>query len=285
MTIPAGRTVADPVGSGDGDAERRRRRLAVDVHLAVGQFPGATAGQVLRHAITYARAAEAAGFDAVWVAEHHFTTYGVCPSSLILASHVLAVTATVGVGAAAAILSDRHPVALGEETVMLDELSGGRFHLGVTPGDPWADRDVFGPAGRRGRDDFGESLDVLRRWLSGDAEVGADGDRYRFRPVAVVPRPGRPVPIHVNATSTDVVEAAAQRGLPILTGLHATAAHIRNLIGRHAETAARHGHDASDLDHAATRVAFTADTDTAARDLLRSRYRDGWNREPHPAPR
>lgn len=243
-------------------------RLSVDVHLIVGQFPGMTAGSALRDAVGHACAAEAAGFDNVWIAEHHFLTYGVCPSALAMAAYVLAATTTIGVGAAGAILSDRHPVGLGEEAAMLYELSGGRFTLGVSPGGPWVDREVFAPNGSK-LPSFGESLEVLTRWVSGQPTVAGHGTYFRFPAVAVVPRPGRPVPLHVWATSPAVVDVAAQHGLPVIVGLQALPTHVRTLISQHAQTAARHRHEAAQLSHGAIRLVHVGDTDAAARAAVR----------------
>jgi hypothetical protein len=53
----------------------------------------------------HALAAERAGFDGVWIAEHHFLPYGTCPSALALAAHLLGATARIRVGTAACILS------------------------------------------------------------------------------------------------------------------------------------------------------------------------------------
>lgn len=109
---------------------------SVDLFLLAGEFPGADHATTLRRSVAYARAAEAAGFDGVWFAEHHFITYGVCPSAVTLAGFVLGATTRLRVGTAAAILSNRHPVALAEEAALLDAVSGGRFDLGVGRGGP-----------------------------------------------------------------------------------------------------------------------------------------------------
>ena len=242
-----------------------RTRLAVDAFLVSGQFPGTSAGQALRDAVRYTHAAEAAGFDAVWIAEHHFMTYGVCPSAMALAAHLLGATTRLTVGTAAAILSNRHPVALAEEAVMLDELSGGRFILGVARGGPWVDLEVFGTGLARYQTGLTESLDLLQRWLSGQRRVKADGSNFRFRAVSVVPRPARLVPVYVAATSPATIDAAAARGLPLLLGMHATAEHNRNVIDRHAQVAAEHGHDTSHMAHATARLAYVAESVTRAR--------------------
>jgi alkanesulfonate monooxygenase SsuD/methylene tetrahydromethanopterin reductase-like flavin-dependent oxidoreductase (luciferase family) len=237
--------------------------VRVDVFLLAGQFPGADAGQALRDAVRYATAAERAGFDGVWLAEHHFLTYGTCPSALALAAHILGRTDHVRVGTAACILSNRHPVALAEEAALLSQVSGGRFDLGVARGGPWIDLEVFGTGLDRFRTGFAESLDLLLTWLSGAREVGADGPTFRFPPVAVVPVPQIPLPVYVATTGPETAELAAARGLPLLLGMHATPSEKRKLIAD------------PRLDHASAHVTYVADTAAEAHDALRATM-PGW---------
>ncbi|MBO0868191.1 MAG: LLM class flavin-dependent oxidoreductase [Micromonosporaceae bacterium] len=235
--------------------------MRVEVFLLAGQFPGTSHAQALRHALEYAIAAERAGFDGVWVAEHHFISYGVCPSALAFAGHLLGRTSRIRVGTAACILSNRHPVALAEEAVLLHELSGGRLDLGVARGGPWIDLEVFGTGLPRYESGFAESVDLLLAWLSGAENVGANGNHFRFRPVAVVPTPRRPVPVWVAATSAPTADLAAARGLPLLLGVHATTAEKRHLLDRYTD---------GDLPHASAHLAYVADTLAQARDALRA---------------
>src|SRR6266536_1091299 len=95
-----------------------------------------TQAHALGGAVDYALAAERAGLTSAWVAEHHFISYGVCPSALALAANLLGRSHRLEVGTAVCMLANRHPVALAEETALLDHLSGGRFHLGVGRGGP-----------------------------------------------------------------------------------------------------------------------------------------------------
>nr|WP_244194650.1 LLM class flavin-dependent oxidoreductase [Amycolatopsis niigatensis] len=60
--------------------QRVGEQLRFGVFLVSGRFPGQDDAAVLRRTVRAARAAEAAGFDDVWLAEHHFMPYGVCPS-------------------------------------------------------------------------------------------------------------------------------------------------------------------------------------------------------------
>jgi alkanesulfonate monooxygenase SsuD/methylene tetrahydromethanopterin reductase-like flavin-dependent oxidoreductase (luciferase family) len=260
---------ADPTaGTGSVDAGPVR----VDVFLLAGQFPGMTHAQALGNAVAYALAAEQAGFDGVWIAEHHFISYGACPSALAFAANLLGRTTRIRVGTAACILSNRHPVALAEEALVLDELSGGRLDLGVARGGPWIDLDVFGTGLPRYSDGFAESLDLLLTWLSGTETVGADGEFFRFPPVPVVPLPRRPVPVWVAATGAPTAALAATRALPLLLGMHATTADKRALLDDY------HAHATHDrppgVPHASAHVAYVADTLAQAQGTLRAAMPD-----------
>src|SRR6478752_2824360 len=199
--------------------------MRVGTFVLAAQFPGQGQGEALHRAVRSTEVAEESGLDSVWLAEHHFVPYGVCPSATTLAALLLGRTRRIRVGTAVSVLPNQHPVALGEQAALLHLTSGGRFSLGVGRGGPWVDLEVFGmglPAYESG---FPESLDLLLRWLT-SAAVAGDGDRFIFREVPVVPRPseglsGEPGPeVIVACTSPASVRLAAERGLPMLLGMH-----------------------------------------------------------------
>ncbi len=243
--------------------------MRAHVFLLAGRRSDASHGEALGDAHRYGMAAERAGYAGVWVAEHHFISYGVCPSAITFAAHLLGATSRITVGTAACILSDRHPVALAEEAALLDELSGGRFRLGVGRGGPWVDLEVFGTGLDRYREGFADSVDVLARWLSGAPSVAGNG-RFPFRPVRVVPRPRRPIGIWVAATSVATVELAARHGMSLLLGMHAGISEKVELLDRYARVAARHGHDPGRAAHASAHLAHVEDADELAALAVRS---------------
>ncbi|MER7127943.1 LLM class flavin-dependent oxidoreductase [Streptosporangium saharense] len=191
--------------------------MRVGIFLVAAGFPGREPGQVLRDTVDAVVAAEEAGFDDAWIAEHHFMSYGVCPSAVTLAGVALGRTSRIGVGTAVSVLSARHPVELAEQAAILDQVSGGRFTLGVGRGGPWLELEVFGMGLPRFERGFPESLDLLCAALGQDT-VSADGEFFRFREVPMVPAVRlRPV---VACTSPGTVALAARRGLPMLLGMH-----------------------------------------------------------------
>jgi alkanesulfonate monooxygenase SsuD/methylene tetrahydromethanopterin reductase-like flavin-dependent oxidoreductase (luciferase family) len=253
-----------------------RPRPRLDTFLLAAGFPGRSHAQALQAASDTAVATEAAGLDGVWIAEHHFISYGLCPSAITFAAHVLGATRRIRAGTAVSILSAQHPVALAEQATLLDHLSGGRLDLGVGRGGPWLELEVLGTGLDRYERGFPEALDLLTRWLTSD-RVAADGEFFRFREVPVVPGPARVggVPVIVAATSAATVELAAARGLPVLLGMHLDDQGKRELLDRWATTAERHGHDPATVTHAAAAVAHVADTRAEAVAELR-RAMPGW---------
>jgi luciferase-like monooxygenase len=150
------------------------------VFLLAAQFPDQDHSTVLDSTVAAALAAEEAGFDDVWVAEHHFMSYGICPSAITLAGYLLGATRRITVGTAVSVLSTQHPVALAEQAALLDQLSGGRFRLGIGRGGPWIDLEVFGTGMDRYQHGFAESLDLLLAALS-RPRLAACGSNFRFR--------------------------------------------------------------------------------------------------------
>jgi len=60
-----------------------------------------THSEVYANALEDCRLAEELGFDAVWLAEHHFSAYGICPSLAVLAAAIARETRRVRIGTAA----------------------------------------------------------------------------------------------------------------------------------------------------------------------------------------
>ncbi|GAB1337870.1 LLM class flavin-dependent oxidoreductase [Streptomyces sp. E-15] len=249
--------------------------MDVGSFVLAAQFPGQGPGEALHRAVRAAEVTEQAGLDAVWLAEHHFVPYGTCPSAVTLAALLLGRTRRVRVGTAVSVLPTAHPVALGEQAALLHLTSGGRFTLGVGRGGPWVDLEVFGAGLAAYEHGFPESLDLLLRWL-GEPAVAASGERYAFREVPVVPRPSEaltetPGPEVVLAcTSPASVRLAAERGLPMLLGMHVgdeEKAEMVALWRRWARTAGL-AEEIADAAHVSAGVCQLADRRTDAAETL-----------------
>jgi len=84
-------------------------------------------GETLDELVDAGRRAEAAGADVIWVPELH-------RSATVGAAALAAGTSTVGVGTAIALAFTRSPMVTALEALDVDEMSGGRFILGIGSG-------------------------------------------------------------------------------------------------------------------------------------------------------
>ncbi|MEU9911290.1 LLM class flavin-dependent oxidoreductase [Streptomyces sp. NPDC051001] len=260
--------------------------MHVGSFVLAAQFPGQGQGEALHRAVRSAEVAEEAGLDSVWLAEHHFVPYGTCPSAITLAALLLGRTSRLRVGTAVSVLPTVHPVALGEQAALLHIASGGRFSLGVGRGGPWVDLEVFGAGLEAYETGFPESLDLLVRWLR-EPSVGASGERFAFREVPVVPRPSEslseePGPeVVVACTSPASVRLAAERGLPMLLGMHVgdeEKAEMVSLWRTHARAAGRSPQEVRGAAHVSAGVCQIADRRTDAVETL-VKAMPGWLRQ------
>jgi probable F420-dependent oxidoreductase len=84
-------------------------------------------GESLAEIVEVSQQAEAAGAEVVWAPEMH-------RSATVTAAAVAAGTTTSGVGTAIALAFTRSPMVMALEAMDLDEMSGGRFILGLGTG-------------------------------------------------------------------------------------------------------------------------------------------------------
>lgn len=265
--------------------------MRVGTFVLAAQFPGQGPGEALHRAIRSAEVAEESGLDSVWLAEHHFVPYGVCPSAVTLAALLLGRTRRIRVGTAVSVLPTQHPVALGEQAALLHLTSGGRFVLGVGRGGPWIDLEVFGGGLEAYETGFPESLRLLLDWLR-EPRVAGRGERYGFPEVAVVPRadelfdpesgenPGGPEVV-VACTSPKSVRLAAENGLPMLLGMHCGDEEKAEMVGLWRTAALAAGRSPESVrraGHVSAGVAQIADrTEDATETLVKAM--PGWLRQ------
>ncbi|MCK7625744.1 LLM class flavin-dependent oxidoreductase [Streptomyces sp. RS10V-4] len=267
--------------------------MRVGAFILAAQFPGQGQGEALHRAVRSAEVAEQAGLHEVWLAEHHFVPYGVCPQAATLAALLLGRTRRIGVGTAVSVLPTQHPVALGEQAALLHLTSEGRFTLGVGRGGPWVDLEVFGSGLAAYDRGFPEALDLLLRWLR-EPRVGARGERYAFREVAVVPRAAEALadpddprgltagpPVVVACTSPASVRLAAARGLPMLLGMHCGDEEKAEMVALWRSAALAAGRDPGEVaaaEHVSAGVVQIADDRDAAVETL-TKAMPGWLRQ------
>ncbi len=184
-------------------------------------------------ATVYARALERIeimdrnAYDAVWLAEHHFSSFSVCPSVHMVGMLAAARTRRLRIGTGVSLAPFYHPLRLAEEVALLDLLSGGRVNWGAGRGFARVEFEAFGVPPDESTARFRETVEiVLKAWT--DERLTFAGEHFRFAGIEVLPKPAqRPhPPMWMAASSEGAIEWAAGRGFSILMDPHSSAAEI-----------------------------------------------------------
>jgi probable F420-dependent oxidoreductase len=179
--------------------------------LRVGfQLPEAERIVPLAEYIAMARAAQAVGFDSIWMGDHLLYRDEPGERGPLEAFSVLAALAAstdrIALGPLVACLPFREPVVLAKTAATLDEISSGRLTLGVGAG--W-NQDEFDAAGIPFEDRVGRSLEsyeIVRGLIAGE-RVTFSGTWHRTDDAVLLPRPARRIPLMVGSTGARVLAA------------------------------------------------------------------------------
>ncbi|HYB70759.1 MAG TPA: LLM class flavin-dependent oxidoreductase [Candidatus Bathyarchaeia archaeon] len=194
-------------------------------------------------------AAEPLGYRSVWIAEHHFNDYGLCPVPPVLAAYLAARTRTLRFGMGVSLLPLHHPVDLAEQLAVLDVVSGGRLDVGIGRGGTLQDYQTFRSDRDESRARVEEGIEIIRRSWSGEPFDFA-GRFHSAERLHVRPRPvQRPhPPLYIAANSEDSVLSAARLGLPTLSSFFVPLTELERRHGLYRETALAAGRSAAEID-------------------------------------
>jgi alkanesulfonate monooxygenase SsuD/methylene tetrahydromethanopterin reductase-like flavin-dependent oxidoreductase (luciferase family) len=211
--------------------------------------------------------AEAQGYDGAWLAEHHFSRYGIGPSIHLTAAHLAARTERIRIGTAVTVLPFFHPLRLAEEIAMLDIMSGGRFDWGVGRGYQAHEFAGFGEDISKSHLVFREQLDIIRKAWSGE-RFSYDGEFFQFPELECLPTPVQTPhpPLFIAALSPATMEWAASNDLPMLTDQFSPTERIEKNRRVYLEAGQAAGHDVSRHTLPVLRHVYVGETTAKARE-------------------
>ncbi|GIW12348.1 MAG: hypothetical protein KatS3mg061_3405 [Dehalococcoidia bacterium] len=172
----------------------------------------------IEHLLWQARAADQAGFENLWLTEHHFSHHSSASAPSVILAHLAAITRRIGLGYGIALLPMHHPILLAEEMLWVDHLSTGRLRVGVGRGHTPIEFAAFGIPHERDREYFLEALTILTTALRGEP-VEFQGTIWQTPRLYLTPGPyQRPSPpLHMVTTSEwSMRQAVRFRAAPIL---------------------------------------------------------------------
>ena len=175
--------------------------------------------ELYRRGTEVAQAADDLGFHNIWLAEHHFSTYGYLSRPLIYALHLAHKTRRIRVGTAVIVAPLHHPLVIAEEIATVDLLTGGRLDVGLGRGYQRYEFERLGQDLRESRERWEEAVDILLLAFSGKP-FHYQGKHFRIPETQTFPQPvQRPhPPIWVTAQSPESIEATVRRGFNLISG-------------------------------------------------------------------
>src|SRR5262252_628513 len=183
------------------------------------------------------------GYNAFWMAEHHFQHegYECIPNVLMAALHLAHVTQRIKIGCGFNITPMWHPLRLAEDYATADILTGGRVIFGVGRGYHTREVETFGAPmldADANRELFEEQVEIIFKAFN-EESFAHHGKHYTLPPavpyrgyemreITLVPRP-----IHRPVECWQPIVSASQRGLDFMVRHD-----IKGIIGGGAATMA-----------------------------------------------
>jgi alkanesulfonate monooxygenase SsuD/methylene tetrahydromethanopterin reductase-like flavin-dependent oxidoreductase (luciferase family) len=227
-------------------------------------------GELFAGRLRLAEAYDRAGFYGYHLAEHHGTPIGCAASPGIFLAALAQRTEKLRFGPLVYLLPFYHPLRLIEEICMLDQLSGGRFELGIGRGvSPFETANYaldFSQTGAM----YHEAFQVLLKGLAAD-ELTFEGKFYRFDKVPMVLKPvQRPhPPLWYGVSIPDNADWPAANDVNVVS--LAPPAAVRPIFERYLATRRKLGKGDTTL-RGVGRHVVVADTDEKALAIARRAY-------------
>jgi alkanesulfonate monooxygenase SsuD/methylene tetrahydromethanopterin reductase-like flavin-dependent oxidoreductase (luciferase family) len=158
--------------------------------------PGPDFQASLRHA----QLADQLGYESVW------TTHNVARDGFIALTAYGCATSRIGLGTGIVPIYTRHPVVMAQQALSVNDVTGGRFRLGIGVSHA---PNISGALGL----EMGDPLDVMREYVEVIRQAFAgpvkhQGDRFRITWEYAMPR--KPPPLILAALNPKMLELAGE---------------------------------------------------------------------------
>lgn len=183
------------------------------------------------------RAEQEWGYQAVWMAE----TNG--PDSFTLAGAMAQATQRIEIGTAIVPVYNRTPAVLAMSAGTLDQLSGGRFVLGLGSSSHAIMRDWNGLNFRAPLGHVREAVQLIRAALTGE-RTNFQGEHFRSKGLRLGSKPQRPMRIYLAALRENMLRLAGEIGEGLILNYQPASA-MPQILAAYREGAAAAGRDAT----------------------------------------
>lgn len=231
--------------------------------------------QQYRERLQLVAQADRAGFHCYHVAEHHHSPLCLAPNQSVYLAAVAQCTERLLFGPLVYVLPLHHPVRLLEDISMVDQLSNGRFQIGIGRGTGGGQEfAMWGGNPEENNERFDETFQILMLGLHNDF-LSFEGKHYRlcdlWMELQPKQKPHPPFwyagnPVHAGEYGSNFVCFGSIEDLPKVASRY-----LESWEKQHAEDDPMLPHTAQPL-YGSRTMFFLADTDQEAVDRARSAY-------------
>ncbi|MGE4220587.1 MAG: LLM class flavin-dependent oxidoreductase [Alphaproteobacteria bacterium] len=192
--------------------------------------------------------ADRLGFAEAWLGEHITATIEPVPAPLMLAASLVHQTQRIKFGTAVMCLPQFHPIHIASFAAMFDNLSKGRFMMGIGPGSLTSDVEIFEIMDPIERNKMvQDSIEMVLKIWAGDPPYDIQGKYWSMKMtdtsrdewgVGRVPKPLQkphpPLALTCATPNSKTARIAGERGWIPITGnfMHAriVATHLKEIV-------------------------------------------------------
>jgi alkanesulfonate monooxygenase SsuD/methylene tetrahydromethanopterin reductase-like flavin-dependent oxidoreductase (luciferase family) len=237
--------------------------VKLDCFLSAQFEPGTSAVAGIDDVLAQAHAAEAGGFDGVFLG-HHYLAQSAFIQPVPLAGYLAAATDRVRIGFGVLLAPLLNPVALAEDLATLDVLSNGRLTVGMGAGYRKRENAAFAVAWEDRLKRLRDYVAILRGLWAGEVlDLSGTWGEVPNASLALRPvQPGGP-PLWIGAFAEPAIERAARLDVPWLIGPKGNNDEVAAKLAMYRKTLTELGYSL-DRAYPMNREAFIADTHEAA---------------------
>lgn len=176
--------------------------------------------------------AEALGYYATFLTEHHFTGVGQISAPLQVLTAIAMRTTKLRLGTAVMVLAWHNPAMLAEQAATLDLISNGRLELGIGKGYRASEFSGFAMPMEEAEGRFDEAFAALKRAFTSKERFSHHGNYWHLDNIVVEPQPvQRPhPPLWIAAGNPGSIRKVAELGCNLLLDQFQSPAQIKERI-------------------------------------------------------
>jgi alkanesulfonate monooxygenase SsuD/methylene tetrahydromethanopterin reductase-like flavin-dependent oxidoreductase (luciferase family) len=226
--------------------------------------------------------ADRLGFSEAYVGEHFSSWSERITSPLIFLATVIPLTKQIRLGTGVLNLPQVHPGLVAAHAAMFDQLSGGRFIMGIGPGGLVSDLEMFEVGQAELRPQMvQESIDIVLRLWAQDPPYEIDGRFWKFAlkdniwpefKVGYIPRPLQqphpPIALSIITPNSSSAKVAGERGWIPVSGNFFHKRYLRGHWEKYVEGCEAAGRRPDPGVWRVSRSVLVTETDAQAEDYL-----------------